>query len=331
MAQATGRSGLDLRAVSRRLRNQVRYGRAWQFPRQVALLIWQYRGYSALILIVTLAQELTALWPVSLLGQFVDRLDSGNLGNIVWLFMFASVLYPGIVRANTILRHKMFYETDLQKRVELTLKVAVQGESTSVEAAGVAHTAVVNAVSGITNATFYVLGNFTPIIIKVTVVVGNLLSYNRLLGLTYLASLIVPGLMTILFNRWLRVLLDAQYSVINRTTGAGVRIISERGSESSVGSYREAMRYRTNILFRLVTKSQTFLYLREVALVGSQFLVVFLALHMRKDLGMTAGDFTKIIGYTTQVAAAFITTASVLDAIVSYYRAYHVFAEAHER
>jgi hypothetical protein len=47
-------------------------------------------------------------------------------------------------------------------------------------------------------------------------------------------------------------------------------------------------------------------------------------------LGLTPGDFTRIIGYTTQVAAAFITTASTLDAIVSYSRAYHIYAQAHE-
>ena len=62
---------------------------------------------------------------------------------------------------------------------------------------------------------------------------------------------------------------------------------------------------------------------------GSQFLVVFMALFMRQRLNMTAGDFTKIVGYTTQVAAAFINAAACLDAIVSYTRAYHIYAVAY--
>ena len=89
------------------------------------------------------------------------------------------------------------------------------------------------------------------------------------------------------------------------------------------------MRTRSNVLTALLTKSQTFLYIRETILVGSQFLVVFLALSMRDRLNMTAGDFTKIVGYTAQVAAAFISAASCMDAIVSYSRAYHIYAEAY--
>jgi hypothetical protein len=50
---------------------------------------------------------------------------------------------------------------------------------------------------------------------------------------------------------------------------------------------------------------------------------------MRDRLGLTPGDFTRIAGYTTQVATAFIATASTLDAIISYSRAYHAFTEAH--
>jgi hypothetical protein len=35
-----------------------------------------------------------------------------------------------------------------------------------------------------------------------------------------------------------------------------------------------------------------------------------------------------MVGYTTQVAVAFIDTAACLDAIVSFSRAYHVYARA---
>jgi hypothetical protein len=49
---------------------------------------------------------------------------------------------------------------------------------------------------------------------------------------------------------------------------------------------------------------------------------------MRKTLHMTAGDFTRIIGYTAQVSVAFINAAACLDAVVSYSRAWHVYDEA---
>ena len=68
---------------------------------------------------VTIFQEIAALWPVNLLGEFIDRLDTGDMGNTVWLLLGASLFYPGLLRANVILRHKMFYETDFRKRVEI--------------------------------------------------------------------------------------------------------------------------------------------------------------------------------------------------------------------
>jgi hypothetical protein len=82
------------------------------------------------------------------------------------------------------------------------------------------------------------------------------------------------------------------------------------------------------VLIALVYKDQFYVYLREVALVGSQFLVVFVALSLRDTIHITPGDFTKIFGYTAQVAASFISAASCLDAIISYSRAYHVYAIA---
>ena len=322
---------LDLRPARylSRLRASLLLTPNWRFFRDVGRLVWEYRAYSLAIIAVTICQELAALWPVSLLGQFVDRLGTDELGHVVWLLMLASALYPGIVRANTILRHKMFYETDFQKRVELVAQEAAQSQSDEVEAAGAAHTRVLNAVSGITNATFHVLGSFTPVIIKVVVVAGNLLSYNRTLGLAYLGSLSVPAAMTVLFNRKLRVLRDAQYSVISKSSGAGVKLIAKRGEAKSSERFREVMQERKNVLISLIIRSQGFLYLRQAALVGSQFLVVFLALAMRQRIGLTPGDFTRIVGYTAQVAAAFISAAATLDAIISYTRAYHVFAQAH--
>lgn len=313
--------------IAIRLRNELRLSLGWQFYSDVFRLIWHYKAYSLAIIAVTVLQEFAALWPVSLLGQFVDRLQTGELGHVVWLLMGASVLYPGIVRGNTILRHKLFYETDCQKRIQLTLEESDRGDCCDLESAGTAHTRVVNAVSGITNAAYHILGSFTPVIIKVIVVSGNLLGYNRTLGLAYLGSLIIPALMTILFNNKLRVLRDVQYSVISRGSGIGVKTIAQKDDEETRHKFRETMAERRRVLILLLSKSQIYIYLREVALVGSQFLVVFLALGMREQIGLTPGDFTKIVGYTTQVAAAFITTASVLDAIVSYSRAYYAFAQ----
>ncbi len=299
----------------------------WQFARDIGRLIAEYRWYSLAILCVTVVQELAALWPVNLLGDFVDRLETGNLGNVVLLFMGASVLAPAIMRGNIILRHKMFYETDFRKRVELILESSASA-SADAEAAGATNTRVANAVSGITNATYYVLGNFTPIIIKITVVFGNLMAYNRILGITYLASLIIPTVMTIAFNNWLRVLRDAQYSVMSRADGTATKFFASQDKESVSSKVREVMAERKNILIALVSKHQISLFVRQAALIGSQFLVVFIALASRQQLGLTAGDFTKIVGYTTQVAAAFIETAACLDAIVSHSRAYHVYAQA---
>ena len=322
---------LDLRPsrVWRRIRSAVILSPNWRFFHDVGQLIWEYRWYSLAILAVTVSQEFAALWPVNLLGQFVDGLSTGELGGVVWLLMCASLLYPGIVRGNTILRHKMFYETEFRTRVEMVIQEAERGGAEDVEEASAAHTRVLNAVSGVTNAAYHLLGSFVPVIIKVVVVAGNLLGYNRILGLAYLGSLAVPSLMTVLFNRKLQVLRDAQYSVISRSSGVGVKVISQRGDPSMRERFVEIMRERTGVLISLLARHQSFLYIREAALVGSQFLVVFLALALRERVGLTPGDFTRIVGYTTQVAAAFITTASTLDAIISYSRAYHAFDQAH--
>ena len=139
-------------------------------------------------------------------------------------------------------------------------------------------------------------------------------------------SLTIPTIMTVLFNRRLRVLLDSQYSVVSRVSGAGIKTISDRENMAARDKFQEAMGIRKGIYISLVNKGQFYLYAREAVLVGSQFLVVLLALSMRQRLGMTPGDFAKIIGYMAQVAAAFITAAACLDAIVSYSRAYHVYA-----
>ena len=57
------------------------------------------------------------------------------------------------------------------------------------------------------------------------------------------------------------------------------------------------MRERTDILISW-SPGVSFLYVREATLVGSQFLVVFLALGLRDRIGDDAGDFTKVVGYT---------------------------------
>jgi len=329
MRRPRGRIDVRPKRVVNRIIQALALDPSWGFARDVRRLIWDHRAHSLAILAVTVVQELAALWPVSLLGQLVDRLQSGDLGNTVWLLLGASLLYPAVVRGNVILRHKMFYETGFEKRVELTLKVALKGESTDIETAGAAHTRVVNAASGITMAAYHVLGDFTPVIIKVVVVSGSLLAYNRLLGLAYLLSLGIPALLTVLFNTRLRVLRDTIYSIISEASGAGVRVISDQGQATTQQRFKDVMRERKDVLVALVRKSQLFLGARQATLVGSQFLVVFLALGMREKIGLTPGDFTKIVGYTAQVAAAFIGAASVVDAIISHMRAYHVYARVH--
>lgn len=322
---------LSFREISRlkdRFHRQVVFDPNRQFIRDVFRLIWEYKGYSLAILAVTVLQEITALWPVSLLGQFVDRLPSGDLGHIVWLFLGASILAPGVARANVMLRHKMFYETDFEKRVELTLDALGEGQQEDAESAGAINARIANAVSGITNAAYHVLGSFTPVIIKIIVVSGSLVAYNRLLGLVYVGSLIIPVLMTVGFNNWLRVLRDAQYSLISQVEGLVIRTIMAKDNLEAQSKFKRTMRERANTLIALVNKHQISLYVRQAALVGSQFIVVFLALWMRDKLHMTPGDFTKVIGYTTQVAVAFVESAACLDAIISYSRAYHVYAIA---
>ncbi len=328
MNQRVGRVRLEPRSALRRMRQGFESNHNWRFAFDILKLIREYRGYSIAILIVTVMQEIIALWPVTLLGQFVDRLQGGELGNVVWLFLGASILAPGIARGNIILRHKMFYETDFQKRVEMTLDIRARGDCHDAETAGKANSLVANAVSGLTNATYYVLGSFTPVLIKIGVVSISLLTYNKMLGLVYLASLLIPAWMTITFNSKMRVLRDTQYSVISQTEGLVMRTITERDNEHHKDRFLKTMRERANVLFSLLSRSQLFLYIRQVALIGSQFLVVFLALSLRARIGMTPGDFTRIIGYTSQVAVAFIEAVACLDAVISYSRAYHVLAEA---
>ncbi len=329
MGTKIGAGAIGIRRFSRRFGARLRTVQSWQFFADIGRLIWEYRLYGLAILAVTIIQELVALWPVQLLGEFVDRLQSGDLGHVVWLFFGASLLYPAIVRGNVILRHKMFYETDYQKRVELTLQVADEEEAKDAEAAGAAHTSLVQAVSGVTNATYHLLGSFTPVIIKIVIVSSRLVSYNIILGVTYVGSLVVPVLLTILFNNKLKVLRDTQYSVISESSGAGIKALVDRDNTSARERFVNVMRERKRVLITLVSRSQTFLYVRQAFLVGSQFLVVAIALRMREEIGLTPGDFTQVLGYTTQVATAFLNAVAFTDNIVAYSRAYHVHRQKH--
>ncbi len=167
----------------------------------------------------------------------------------------------------------------------------------------------------------------TPVITKIIVVSGSLLAYNRLIGTTYVASLSIPILMTILFNSKLRVLRDKQYSVLSEASGAEVEVIVSKNNLEARNKLKNIMRERKEIILSLAYRSQLFLYLRQATLVGSQFLVVFLALGIKDKIGLTLGDFTMIVGYTGQVAVALISAVSVVDTMLSYSRAYHVFAK----
>jgi ABC-type multidrug transport system fused ATPase/permease subunit len=327
-----GRVDLSPKRLANRLVQNLKSGPSWLFWRDVLRLIWQDHWGSLAVILVTVLQEYAALWPVTLLGRFVDRLAGGEMGITVWLFLGASVLYPAILHGNTILRHKLFYNEEYRARVEMTLQVADAGDCTGdAHKAGSSHTLLTNAVSGVANAVYYILGSFTPVIVKVVVVSGQLLAYNRDLGLAYVGTLSIPLVMTFVFNKRLQVLRDTQYSVMGEGVGAGVTVLTDSATDASCQHFAEVMTERKNVIVALTTRSQSFITIRELSLIGSQFLVVFMALGMRVRVGLTPGDFTQIVGYTTQVAAAFIGAASVLDAIVSSSRAYHVYAEAHPR
>jgi hypothetical protein len=290
----------------------------------VARLIWHYRAYSAAIIVLTIVQELAALWPVSLLGEFIDAVGEGDAGHIVWLFLLASLLYPALLRANVVLRHMMFYESDFREMTEFVLLESDRGQETAASS-GAAYTRLANAVVGITNATYHVLGSFTPVGVKIIIVSGRLLRYSQLLGVVYLVSLVFPAAITVLANSMMRRLRDSQYALSSDVSGLGMRIISDPQDQNARDEYTQRMGARKGLLQRLVAASQAFILTREAVLVGSQFLVVFIALGTRGRLGITAGDFAKIIGYTTQVAAAFVVAASTVDSVISFTRAYHVY------
>jgi hypothetical protein len=312
-------------AISSRLR--VAHERPGvQFARDIWVMVRQYRWHSLAILGVTVVQEVSALWPVNALGQFIDGLQGEDVTHSLLLLIGTSILAPGVARLNVILRHKLFYETDFQSRVEMTLRLP--GPVEDVEDAGKINSRIANAVGSITNAAYHVLGSFAPVIVKVVVVSASLLAYNSLVGWSFLASLSIPVILTVTYNTSLRRLRDHQYAVVSRTEGIGTLLITAPNHDGARSRFLRLMRERRDVLFTLVARSQLSLYSREAALVASQFLVVVLALSMRRRLHMTAGDFTRIIGYTAQVSVAFLNAAACLDAVVSYSRAWHVYAEA---
>lgn len=330
MPRARGRLDLSPKRLANSFVQRLKTAQTWPFWRDVGRLIWQDRLGSLAVIVATVLQEYAALLPVNLLGKFVDQLALGDVGVTVWLFLGASILYPAILHGNTILRHALFYGEEYRQRVAMILQVVDAGECAgNVEKAGASHTLITNAVSGVANAVYYLLGSFTPVIVKVFVVSGQLLRYNAQLGWAYVASLSIPLVMTFVFNKKLQVLRDTQYSVMGEGIGAGVKVLTDQASDTTAQRYREVLNERKNVILALQIRSQSFITIRELSLIGSQMLVVLLALGMRVRAGLTPGDFTRIIGYTTQVAAAFIGAASVLDAIVSSSRAYHVYSTAH--
>ncbi len=330
MHRARGRIDLSPKRLANRLVQRLKSGQAWPFWHDVVNLLWQDRLAGLAVILVTVLQEYAALLPVSLLGKFVDQLALGEVGVTVWLFLGASVLYPAILYGNNILRHALFYGEEYRQRAEMILQLIDSGECAGdVEKAGASHTLITNAVSGVANAVFYLLGSFTPVIVKVFVVSGQLLSYNAQLGWAYVASLSIPLVMTFVFNKKLQVLRDSQYSVMGEGIGSGVKVLTDQASDATTERYREVLTERKSVILALQIRSQSFITIRELSLIGSQMLVVLLALGMRTRAGLTPGDFTRIIGYTTQVAAAFISAASVLDAMVSSSRAYHVYSSTH--
>lgn len=325
------RAWLEARRAALRAALQRTHGSTdWHFFTGAMRLLWDYRRYSIPSMALTIVQEIAALWPARLLGQFVDRLQGGDPGNVVWLFFGASILYPLLLRTNVIISNRMFYAMELEKRLEWTARVGQSGQcANDAEKAGTAIIRIVNAVSAMAHLAFYSVRSIAPIFVKVIAVSSALLTYSRTLGLVYVASLAIPVWMTIRYNRRVRALRDRQYGVASEVTGTAVKALAEHENPEPRSRFLEVMVERRRILFTLLARSQVANLARTVVLTGSQFAVVFLALAMRHDLGLTPGDFTTIVGYTGQVAAAVLGAASVYDTIVDLTRAYTVYVEAH--
>jgi len=294
------------------------------FANRIASQIWRYKWMSVLIIIVTIFQELAALWPANLLGSFIDSL-SDDPYKMVWLLIGSWFLSPAIRRGNVVLRHYLFFRTEEEEREDLTLKEARRDQQVSAKGASEAHTRVVQAASAVSNTTHHVLGSFAPVLIKILVVSGSILSYNKILGMVYLATLAVPLTATLIFNNKLRVLRDKELNVISQGSGAGVNTIANGAGNGSLRELKQVLRERRNVRFLLTAKSQLFLYARETMLVASQALIILLMLKMRDSIGLTPGDFTKITMYMFQVAMAFINAVSFMDSVISCSRAYRMF------
>ncbi len=318
------------RGAARATLQRMRGTTDWHFFAGAMQLLWEYRRYSIPSMALTIVQEIAALWPARLLGQFVDRLQTGDPGEVVWLFFGASILYPLLLRTNVIISNRMFYAMELEKRLEWTTRVGKSAQcADDAEKAGNAIIRIVNAVSAMAHMAFYSVRSIAPIFVKVIAVSSALLAYSRTLGLVYLASLSIPLAMTIRYNRRMRALRDRQYEVVSEVTGSAVKALAEHKNPEPRARFLEVMIERRRVLFALLAKSQIANFGRQTVLVGSQFIVVFLALAMRHDLGLTPGDFTTIFGYTGQVAAAVLGAASVYDTIVGLTRAYTVYVDAH--
>jgi hypothetical protein len=118
---------------------------------------------------------------------------------------------------------------------------------------------------------------------------------------------------------------DTQYAIGGQVSGMGMKALACKHDLQARAEFEAQTRERKGVLQKLLTASQLYIYSREAVLVISQFIVVFMALGLRDRLGLSAGDFARIVGYTTQVAAAFVGAASTLDSVISFSRAYHVY------
>jgi hypothetical protein len=82
------------RVLRRRLR-AMRDSPSGQFASDIGRMIFEYRWISLAIVAVTVFQEVASLWPVNLLGRFIDGLGSPDTGRTVALLVGASVLATG--------------------------------------------------------------------------------------------------------------------------------------------------------------------------------------------------------------------------------------------
>lgn len=298
-----------------------------RFLRDVFRLLWQYRGLSVLVLGVTIGQELSSLWPYSSLGKCVDKFQSKEIFLAVVVFVLANGVHLLVSSLSGILRNTLKFDLECFLRIKLVSEEGGKGIWRDAKGAGRVNTLILNAISGLVQAADYLLGSFIPVLIKIGVVSADFMRYSWLLALAYLLSLLIPGAITIYINRKLLKLRDLQYKTDSLAGGEGVQTLLGSNSEGHNQALRDSTQERKRVQISLTVSSQVLNLLRTLSLAGSQLIVIFLAVYRRQELGLTAGDFTRLINYMVQVAGSFLGVASMIDALATFSRAHATYKE----